>query len=49
MNLEYYIGECKICKKITALKDGICRECAEKELPDFFKNLFNKNSENGTK
>lgn len=41
---EYSIGECKICKRTTALKNGICRECSkvsdEIEPPDFFSDLL---------
>jgi len=41
---EYSIGECKVCKRTTALKNGICRECSkvsdEIEPPDFFSDLL---------
>ena len=26
---EYKIGECQFCKRVTALKDGLCAECSE--------------------
>ena len=40
----YELGDCKICKKLKALKDGICADCKNKqekvELPDTFKEIF---------
>jgi len=43
MNEDIYtFGMCKVCKKNRPLKNGVCRECKEKqpELPDFLKDLF---------
>ena len=40
----YHFGECKICKNITALKNGYCVRCnriSMAEYPDFLKNIFN--------
>jgi hypothetical protein len=41
---EYSIGECKICKRTTALKNGICVNCTKTskdiEPPDFFSDLL---------
>lgn len=42
----YILGDCKICKKLKALKEGICVECQKikdsdkVELPDTFKEIF---------
>jgi len=37
---EFSFGRCVICKKDKALKNGVCAECSDSELPDFFKELF---------
>ena len=40
----YHFGECKICKNITALKNGYCAGCNKintAEYPDFLKDVFN--------
>jgi hypothetical protein len=46
MNEEYYLGECKICNKVTALKNGICNDCKDNDMPDFLKDLFGGNNIN---
>jgi len=40
MNNEYYFGNCLVCNKWTALKDGICNWCAEDSVPEFLQELF---------
>ena len=37
---EYTFGQCKICKKDTALKNGVCKDCEATEMPDFIEQLF---------
>ena len=38
---EYTFGECKICHKNKALKDGVCEECNRvQELPEGFEKIF---------
>jgi hypothetical protein len=45
MKIEYKIGECKYCKKVTALKDGVCATCNRVndkiDIPDFLQDIFN--------
>ncbi len=45
---EYKFGECIYCKLDNKpLKNGACVDCNQKvELPDFFKDLFNKGEDN---
>lgn len=43
MKDAYCFGECKICKKVTALKNGYCAKCKMydvTEMPDIFKDIF---------
>jgi len=42
MDDEYYFGNCKICNKFTQLKNGLCINCNDNEIPDFFKDFFKK-------
>jgi len=37
---SYHLGKCKICGEYRALKDEVCSECKDKDLPDFMKELF---------
>jgi hypothetical protein len=37
---NYSFGQCNICNKFKPIKDGICGDCVDKNLPDFFKDLF---------
>jgi len=37
---NYTIGYCQYCKQLKALKNEVCSDCREKELPDFMKDLF---------
>jgi len=38
---KFTLDKCPTCGKYTALKNGVCVECAKKlDLPDFFKDLF---------
>jgi len=41
---QFSFGECKICHKITGLKNGMCFKCNERakdiEVPDFINDLF---------
>lgn len=40
----YCFGNCKVCKKLTALKNGYCLKCEIHdgvEMPEFFKDMFN--------
>jgi len=37
---KYSLGKCTICGKYTALKNNVCAECDEKDLPDFMKDIF---------
>ena len=46
MNDEYCIGECISCKNMTALKNGRCIDCKENDMPDFLKDLFERNPRN---
>jgi len=40
-NQEYYLGQCKFCGKITALKNDKCAECYDViDLPDFLKDFL---------
>lgn len=45
---NYSFGQCGICHKDKALKDGVCQECKEKcDMPDFMKEiLFNMGKNN---
>lgn len=38
----FTIGECKVCRRSTALKDGVCADCQKKspDIPDIFKDIF---------
>lgn len=43
----YEMGDCKLCGKLRALKDGICAQCQNKKgnpsskfITDFWKNNF---------
>ena len=40
MSNEYYFGNCLVCNKWKALKDGICNFCAEDSIPDFLKDII---------
>jgi hypothetical protein len=39
----FTIGQCKICRETTAIKNGYCPKCAppDIEIPDFIKDIFN--------
>lgn len=37
---KYTFGQCKVCYKDKALKNGVCKECKENDMPDFMKELF---------
>ena len=37
---NYYLGKCKICGEYRALKNEVCAECKDKELPPFMDELF---------
>ena len=42
---EYTIGDCKVCNKYGALKDGKCKDCQYFDngmgiVPDFLSKLF---------
>jgi len=38
---EYNFGQCRICHKDKALKDGVCAECkTDTGLPEGFEELF---------
>ena len=37
---NFTFGRCKYCGKDKALKDDICSDCADKELPFPFEDLF---------
>lgn len=40
---KYTLDKCLICGKYKALKNDICSDCDENiDMPDFFKDLFNK-------
>jgi len=39
-NNEYKIGTCILCKKVTALKNGICLRCDELRGKELFHRLF---------
>ena len=41
----YDFGHCKMCSKYTQLKNGLCITCNDKDMPEFFKDLF-KDKEN---
>ena len=38
----YSFGECGICRKIVALKNGYCIDCEKKnpKMPEYFKDIF---------
>jgi len=36
----FYLGYCKFCNKFTGLKNGLCKDCQDKDIPDFFKDIF---------
>lgn len=42
----YKLDDCKICKRLRAVKDGICAECQRMKntnkvkLPEVFKDIF---------
>jgi len=38
-NQEYYLGICNHCRKMKALKVGICAEC-DNTLPEVFKEIL---------
>lgn len=41
MSNNYSLDKCSVCGKYKALKNNVCKECAEKiDLPDCFKDLF---------
>jgi len=41
MNKDIYkFGNCKICNKYTQLKNELCINCNDNELPDFLKDIF---------
>jgi len=40
--VEFKFGLCKHCKTWASLKDDICLICNKNELPEFFKDLFNR-------
>ena len=40
MSNDYYFGNCLVCNKWKALKDGICNWCAEDSVPGFLKNII---------
>lgn len=43
---KYTFGSCRLCNKIKALKNELCVECSETDIPDFLKDLINPNKEN---
>ena len=44
---NYSIDYCQNCKQFAALKNGYCKDCQDKQLPDFFKDMLEKfNGEN---
>ncbi len=40
MEDEYTFGQCRICKKDAALKNGVCNDCEDIDMPDFIRQLF---------
>jgi len=36
----FYLDCCKKCNNFTALKNGLCAKCQDKNIPDFFKDIF---------
>jgi len=40
MSDDYYFGNCTVCNRWKALKNGVCQECSEKKLPDFMEDFF---------
>lgn len=45
---KYWLGKCEVCGENTALKNGVCCNCEEKNKNDnffteFFNNIINKN------
>jgi len=40
---KYFIGECLICHRYKALRNGVCSDCKKQmEPPDFLNDLFDK-------
>ena len=42
---NYTLGKCKICGEYKALKNGVCTECKNNDMPDFLKDLFGDKNE----
>ena len=41
MNNDIYeFGYCEVCNKYTHLKNKLCIDCNDKDLPDIIKDLF---------
>ena len=38
---KYSFGNCKYCKKFTAIKNNVCKDCEEK-IYNNFKRLFSR-------
>lgn len=36
----YIIGKCNTCNRTVPLKDGVCKDCQVKEMPDFLKDIL---------
>jgi len=36
----FYLSYCKNCHKFAALKNGHCKDCQDKDIPEFFKDIF---------
>ena len=39
---KYTLDKCLICGKHKALKNGVCVDCKDNDMPDFIRDLFKK-------
>ena len=37
---NFYLDYCENCNEFTALKNGLCAKCQNKNVPDIFKDIF---------
>jgi len=40
MKDEYTFGKCRICHKDEALKNGVCKDCEDTNMPEWMKEFF---------
>lgn len=45
MKDTFTLGKCSVCGEHKALKNGVCIDCKDNDMPNFLKDLFGDKNE----